>query len=259
MTSYLGTIETSLSPAVNLRGVIMPRLPSVYEEWRTNIAGERAVTKEWIAGEERVAQPPIEPLLVSDQRETPPELHPRMKGWETAENNASLSPPTPNDADKRAVAPESESDLARNGQPRQPRAAGPLRAAVAEARDQVVVRAVLRREAAAGEPEAASHTASAGQGDQRKGGAVAARSGPLIIPQNREKLPISHRRGASETKLHQRLAPDSSEPAEPAVVVTIGRIEVRAVTPPPTARPSPEKRSMMSLDDYLQQRARGAR
>jgi hypothetical protein len=217
------------------------------------------VTKEWTAGEGSVAQPPIEPLLVSEQRETPLELHPRMQAWETAKNDASLSPPKPDDVDKRAVELEAESDLARKGRPRQARAAGPLRALVEEARDQVVVRAVLRREAAPGETEAASHTASAGQGDQRKGGAVAARSGPLIIPQNREKLPISHRRGASETNLHHRREPDSSEPAEPAVVVTIGRIEVRAVTPPPTSRPSPEKRSMMSLDDYLQQRVRGAR
>lgn len=50
---------------------------------------------------------------------------------------------------------------------------------------------------------------------------------------------------------------ESSEPA-PTIQVTIGRIEVRA-TPPPTSRPQTSRSapSVMSLDDYLNQRAKG--
>jgi hypothetical protein len=47
----------------------------------------------------------------------------------------------------------------------------------------------------------------------------------------------------------------------PAVKVTIGRIEVRAVHPPPAPvkRDRPKPQHMLSLDDYLQQRRRGER
>jgi len=50
--------------------------------------------------------------------------------------------------------------------------------------------------------------------------------------------------------------------SEPAVIVTIGRIDVRAVNATPAARSAPvarDGRAMMSLDEYLQQRVRGAR
>jgi hypothetical protein len=54
----------------------------------------------------------------------------------------------------------------------------------------------------------------------------------------------------------------SRPPAEPAVQVTIGRIEVRAVTPPARrAAPAKPTRSgpTLSLDDYLRQRQGGER
>jgi len=50
---------------------------------------------------------------------------------------------------------------------------------------------------------------------------------------------------------------ESSEPA-PTIQVTIGRIEVRATPPPtPRAQTSRSAPSVMSLDDYLNQRAKG--
>jgi len=51
----------------------------------------------------------------------------------------------------------------------------------------------------------------------------------------------------------------SPPPPEPVVQVTIGRIEIRAVTPtaaPLGGRPGP---AVMSLTDYLKHRAEGAR
>jgi hypothetical protein len=52
-----------------------------------------------------------------------------------------------------------------------------------------------------------------------------------------------------------------SSPPTPAVQVSIGRVEVRAVFPEPATRraPAPRSRSTLSLDDYLNQRNRGKR
>ncbi|WP_320045523.1 hypothetical protein [uncultured Desulfobacter sp.] len=52
-----------------------------------------------------------------------------------------------------------------------------------------------------------------------------------------------------------------SEPAQPTIQVTIGRVEVRAVTPPaPPARPPrPAPAPSLALDDYLKQRREGRR
>ena len=42
----------------------------------------------------------------------------------------------------------------------------------------------------------------------------------------------------------------------PTIEVTIGRIEVRALTPPPQARPAPPRSMLRSLDDYLKSQPR---
>ncbi len=70
--------------------------------------------------------------------------------------------------------------------------------------------------------------------------------GPLGHPYNR----VSPHEVVSATQ-------ESSAPA-PTIQVTIGRIEVRA-TPPPTARPQTQRSapSVMSLEEYLNQRAKG--
>ena len=45
--------------------------------------------------------------------------------------------------------------------------------------------------------------------------------------------------------------------AEPTIHVTIGRVEVRAVTPPaPSSRKGRDASPVMSLDEYLRTRAR---
>jgi hypothetical protein len=45
----------------------------------------------------------------------------------------------------------------------------------------------------------------------------------------------------------------------PAINVTIGRVEVRAVQPPPQQRAKPKAASVLSLEEYLRQRAGGGR
>ena len=49
--------------------------------------------------------------------------------------------------------------------------------------------------------------------------------------------------------------------AEPAIQVTIGRIDVRAVQPPPPARPRPGRppTPQLTVDDYVKQRREGVR
>lgn len=71
--------------------------------------------------------------------------------------------------------------------------------------------------------------------------------------------------GAVEVALPTSPAPQWRPPAPPpapTVQVTIGRVEVRAVTPPPQVQPRPAERrasARLSLDDYLRQRNEGRR
>jgi hypothetical protein len=51
-----------------------------------------------------------------------------------------------------------------------------------------------------------------------------------------------------------------SQPAEPAINVTIGRVEIRATSAPPASqRPAPKSAKVLSLESYLRQRAKGDR
>lgn len=60
-----------------------------------------------------------------------------------------------------------------------------------------------------------------------------------------------------EAPREQATMPPSSPPPSPTIHVTIGRVEVRASSPsPPSRRPRPQP-AVMSLDEYLEQRASG--
>ena len=69
----------------------------------------------------------------------------------------------------------------------------------------------------------------------------------------------------AETRPYQPSIPtaptrEQAEPTPPAIHVTIGRVEVRATKPPPavpTRRSRHTNSTVMSLDDYLRQRANG--
>jgi len=66
-----------------------------------------------------------------------------------------------------------------------------------------------------------------------------------------------------ESPLSDRVEPTPSAPGAereitPTIKITIGRVDVRAVTPErPAPRPTPERRPALSLDDYLKQRSGG--
>ena len=89
--------------------------------------------------------------------------------------------------------------------------------------------------------------------DRRVTALPAAPSIPAIIPRD-----LSPRSPSPPRQGHER-EQDTSK-AEPTVHVTIGRIEVRAVTPP-VAPPSRSKETVqkLSLDDYLHGRTRAYR
>jgi hypothetical protein len=82
----------------------------------------------------------------------------------------------------------------------------------------------------------------------------------LIIPQIREAPRVDSRANDSESRTHRNSENALPEKPEPSVVVTIGKIEVRAVTRPSPPRSNPERQQqLMSLDEYLAQRVRGLR
>jgi hypothetical protein len=57
----------------------------------------------------------------------------------------------------------------------------------------------------------------------------------------------------------RRDAPEPGADSLPAIRVTIGRVEVRAVSPPPRPAPRPLPEPRLRLDDYLRERREGRR
>jgi hypothetical protein len=106
------------------------------------------------------------------------------------------------------------------------------------------VRAAVREEA--GDRDGEARSDRPGEATNREGMALVVR--PQVVPA---------RSDAPGTDRQARRAP--AAPAEPAVQVTIGRIEVRAEAVPPVRRPSKKGRpaGVMSLDEYLKLRSNG--
>ena len=73
------------------------------------------------------------------------------------------------------------------------------------------------------------------------------------------KFPREHKTIQMPGSSHPLSAP--SKPVQPTIQVTIGRVEVRAVTPPapPAKPPRPAPAPSLALDDYLKQRREGRR
>lgn len=71
---------------------------------------------------------------------------------------------------------------------------------------------------------------------------------PAVLPR------ITPRR---ETDARQSVGQDKLRQSESTIHVTIGRIEVRAVQPPPAAAKSRQSQPVMNLDEYLRQRSQG--
>jgi hypothetical protein len=83
----------------------------------------------------------------------------------------------------------------------------------------------------------------------------------IALPRHREVVTVVPRRSELRADQYQVRDVKPTGAGDPTVVVTIGRIDVRAVTTTQTTSHTArgENKSMMSLEDYLQQRVRGAR
>ncbi len=79
-----------------------------------------------------------------------------------------------------------------------------------------------------------------------------------VVPSHTAVLPVldAQPRPAAPTAPTAQPTPPSTPTSEPTIRVTVGRVEVRAVTPPtPSASPAAERTGpALSLDDYLKQR-----
>jgi hypothetical protein len=84
---------------------------------------------------------------------------------------------------------------------------------------------------------------------------------PAVAPVLRAAVPVDRatRRPDGPDVVARERAAIAAHDASPSVVVTIGRIEVRAVPAPAVPRPVRGAAPTMSLDDYLQERSRGLR
>lgn len=74
--------------------------------------------------------------------------------------------------------------------------------------------------------------------------------------------PVARRPSMGEGERHAALSDPLGDARreEPAVSVTIGRVEVRAVFPsPPPARPAPRPAPQLTLEEYVRQRREGLR
>jgi hypothetical protein len=85
------------------------------------------------------------------------------------------------------------------------------------------------------------------------------------LPRPPSLTPVSARKGERETQSAPRQKPkreatDLAPNSPPNIQITIGRLEIRATTPPPAvaARPRPTS-PRLSLDDYLRARSGGRR
>jgi hypothetical protein len=107
----------------------------------------------------------------------------------------------------------------------------------------------------------ASHEVSAREETGRSQPSVALK--PVVAPEPREReLPARSDLQAIVPTIRP-LPPFAPLPlaattAPPTINVSIGRVEIRAVPPPAQQRAKPKPATVLSLDDYLRQRAKGA-
>jgi hypothetical protein len=103
----------------------------------------------------------------------------------------------------------------------------------------------------------ASHEVGAREETRRSEPAVASK--PVVVPELR-KHELLKWSGVQPVVPTVRSLPPIRPlpPASPTINVTIGRVEIRAVQPPARQQAKPKPATVLSLEDYLRQRAKGA-
>jgi hypothetical protein len=107
----------------------------------------------------------------------------------------------------------------------------------------------------------ASHEVRARQETQPQKAAVASK--PVVAPELHNYELFKRSRVQPVVPTIRSLPPIPPLPpaaaiATPSINVTIGRVEIRAVPPPAQQRAKPKPATVLSLEDYLRQRAKGA-
>jgi hypothetical protein len=247
MSDYLGNlIARTVSPAVAVR----PQLPSLFEP--------APVTRETNSGPEFEQENFVEqPPLTQPSEELAP---------------MPLSIPTP----RRSVFHEPEQTVPEISRPRKilelsPEPEAPVQPRIFSRtaptpREHKPSNSTRRRSNITKSPlldavASASHAVNARQETRRSPPAVALK--PVVVPEPREReLPARSDVQAIVPAIRSlpsiAAVPPATATAAPTVNVTIGRVEIRAVPPPAQQRAKPKPASVLSLEDYLRQRAKGA-
>jgi hypothetical protein len=102
----------------------------------------------------------------------------------------------------------------------------------------------------------ASHEVSAREETRRSEPAVASK--PVVVPELRKHELLKWSGVQPVVPMVRSLPPIRRlPPASPTINVTIGRVEIRAVSPPAQQQAKPKPATVLSLKDYLRQRSKG--
>lgn len=123
-------------------------------------------------------------------------------------------------------------------------------------------RSVFRQDGTVEEPGRAMIASSSGKGNPLVSGIAQGRAAAAVVPRIAPRI-VDHLPDQRQEQAPRETRAFAPEPPAPTIRVAIGRIEVRAITPPPAP---PARRELpvrsgpaLSLDDYLKQRNGGQR
>jgi hypothetical protein len=248
MSDYLGNlIGRTVFMAVGVR----PQLPSLFEpepaareavswpEFEQDSFVERPAVTE--PSEKLVPMPlsiptPRQPVL-REPEQTVPEISPAKKTLWASQESERARPPTSVPILPRASPTLPRDDRSNSTERRSDSIKSPLRDILASASHKI-----RREETGPSAPAVASKPVVAREPRERE---LPARSEVQAIVPTIRSLPIAS-------------LPQSPATPVPTINVTIGRVEIRAVPPPAQQRAKPKPATVLSLDDYLRQRAKGA-
>jgi hypothetical protein len=244
MSDYLSNlIARTASPAV----AVCPHLPSFFEP-----APATGETASWPEFERFVEQPPVTgpsqklapmPLSIPthqselhEPEQTVSEISPGKKTLRVSQEPERARPPTLIPTLSRATPPLREDEPSNSTRRRSD-----------------VIKSLVRNVIASG-----SHEVSARE-ETRPSQPVGALK-PFVVPEPRQReLPTRSAVQAVVPTIRSLppVPPTPKRKPEPSINVTIGRVEIRAA-PPAQQRAKPKPATVLSLEDYLRQRAKGA-
>jgi hypothetical protein len=280
MSDYLGNLITrTVSPGVTVR----PLLPSLFEP--VPVACETKSQPEF-EQQNFVEQPPatepseelaptplsiptLRQSVLREPQETVPEISPAKRILKASQESEPVPPATsilcqstPQEP-SRIFSPRGDGKA--SPEPEAPVQSRIFRRAAPTLRDDKLSDSTRRRSDIIKSPlldvaASASHEVSAREETGRSQPAVALK--PVIAQEPREsELPgrLGLQAIVPTIRSFPPIAPllPAAGTATPTINITIGRVEVRAVAPPAQQRAKPKPATVLSLEDYLRQRAKG--